>query len=219
MVNFLFSAILTAMFVTIATVKVKLISDLYTLAIVLINQQEVFGEKRISFFGPHRDGGGQNNLLLHVALCDLKNLILTHLNEFYMFPRYTIRKDFTFIYNLVFEHSDTLLFALLACIILHMNGKLFGCSVFTFVQYINHTAITDGPETTTNGLVNRCILLIKWISLCPFYQKLYSPVEKDQKYAKIPSNYRKIQQRHQVENFAKTYCSFFYPHIEKFQRK
>ena len=169
MVNFLFSAILTATFVTTATVKVKLISDLYILAIVLINQQEVFGEKRISFFlAKYGGGGGQNNLLMHVALCDLKNLILTHLNGFHVFPRYTIRKDFTFIYNPVFEHSDTLLFA---CIILHINGKLFRCSVFTFVQYITHTAITDGPETTMNNLVNRCILLINWISLCPFYQK------------------------------------------------
>ena len=42
------------------------------------------------------------------------------------------------------------------------------------------------------------------------------PVEKNQKYAKIPSNYRKTQQKHQVENFVKNYCSFFYSHIEKF---
>ena len=47
----------------------------------------------------------------------------------------------------------------------------------------------------------------------------YSPVEKNQKYAEIPSNYRKPQQKHQVENFVKKYCSFFYPPIEKFKRK
>ena len=39
------------------------------------------------------------------------------------------------------------------------------------------------------------------------------------KNAKIPSNYRKTQQKHQVENFVKKYCSFFYPPIEKFKKK
>ena len=38
--------------------------------------------------------------------------------------------------NPVFEHSDTLLFALLACTILYINGTQFRYSVFTFVQYI-----------------------------------------------------------------------------------
>ena len=75
------------------------------------------------------------------------------------------------------------------------------------------------PETPSNDLVNRCILLINWVSLCPFYQQKYSPVEKNQKYAKIPSNYRKTRQKHQVENFVKKYCSFFYPHIENIKRK
>ena len=46
-----FQSVLAAIFVTIATVKVELISDLYTWVIVLINQYEEFGEKRISFFG------------------------------------------------------------------------------------------------------------------------------------------------------------------------
>ena len=54
-----------------------------------------------------------------------------------------IRKAFTFMHNPDFEHLDTLLFALLACIILHVNCKQFRCSVFTFVQYITHMAITD----------------------------------------------------------------------------
>ena len=67
MFNFLFSAYFGAIFVTIATVKVKLISDLYTWAIVLINYQEEFDEKRISFLG-HIGGGGQNSPLMHVAL-------------------------------------------------------------------------------------------------------------------------------------------------------
>ena len=62
-------------------------------------------------------------------------------------------------------------------------------------------------------------LCSNWVSLCPFYQQLYSPIEKNQNYAKIPSNYRKIQQKHKVENFVKKCCSFFFPHNEKFKRK
>ena len=60
---------------------------------------------------------------------------LSHLNGFHV--------AFTFMHNPVFEHSDTLLYALLACIILHIDGKQFRCSVFTFVQHITYTAITD----------------------------------------------------------------------------
>ena len=46
-------------------------------------------------------------------------------------------------HNPVFEHPDILSFALLDCIILHINGKQFMCSVFNFVQYITNTGITD----------------------------------------------------------------------------
>ena len=46
-------------------------------------------------------------------------------------------------HNLVFEKSGILLFASLDCIILRINGKQFRCSVFTFVQYITNTGITD----------------------------------------------------------------------------
>ena len=53
-----------------------------------------------------------------------------------MFPRDNIRQTFTFMHNPVFEYSDTLSFALLACIILYINSKQFSCSVFTFIQYI-----------------------------------------------------------------------------------
>ena len=60
-----FQSILVAFFATIATVKLKLILNLYTWAIVLINKQEEFGEKRISFVCLI---GGQNSLLMHVAL-------------------------------------------------------------------------------------------------------------------------------------------------------
>ena len=52
-------------------------------------------------------------------------------------------KIFYFMHNLVFEKSGILLFASLDCIILHINGKQFRCSVFTFVQYITNTGITD----------------------------------------------------------------------------
>ena len=94
---------------------------------------------------------------------------LSHLNGFHVFPRDTIRKAFTFMHNPVFEHSDTLLLALHWCIILHINDKQFGCSVFTFVRYITYGDYW--PETTSNDLVNSCILLINWVSLCPFYQQ------------------------------------------------
>ena len=94
---------------------------------------------------------------------------LSPLSYFYVFPRDNIRKLFYSMHNPVFEHSDTLSFALLDCIILHINGKQFMCSVFTFVQYITYTAITDLKRA--NGLVNRCILLINWVSLCPFCQQ------------------------------------------------
>ena len=39
-------------------------------------------------------------------------------------------------HNPVFEHSDTFSFALLACIILYINGTQFRSSIFTFFQYI-----------------------------------------------------------------------------------
>ena len=68
-------------------------------------------------------------------------------------------------HNPVFEHSDTLPFALLACIILQIQAyRFYFCSVYKL--HGDHR-----PETTSNGLVNRCILLINWISLCPFYQQ------------------------------------------------
>ena len=60
----------------------------------------------------------------------------SHLHGFHVFPRDNICKAFTFIHNPVFDHSNTVLFALLACIIMHINGKQFRCSVFTFVQDI-----------------------------------------------------------------------------------
>ena len=43
----------------------------------------------------------------------------------------------------VIKQSDTLSLALLDCIILHIYDKQFRCSVFTFVQYITNTGITD----------------------------------------------------------------------------
>ena len=66
----------------------------------------------------------------------LKNGPLTDLNAFHVFPRDNIRKTFTVMHKPVFEPSDTLSFALLACIILYINGKQISCGIFTFVQYI-----------------------------------------------------------------------------------
>ena len=34
------------------------------------------------------------------------------------------------------------------------------------------------------------------------------PVDESKKYAKIPSNYRKTQQKHQLENFVKNTAAF-----------
>ena len=53
------------------------------------------------------------------------------------FVCFLIRKTFTVMHTAVLEHSDTLSLALLACIILYINGKQFRCSVFIFVQYID----------------------------------------------------------------------------------
>ena len=57
-----------------------------------------------------------------------------------MFSRDNIRKTFTVMHYPVFEHLDTLPIAFLVSIILYIDGKLFRCSVFTFVQYIMNTA-------------------------------------------------------------------------------
>ena len=66
-----FQTTLAAIFVTIATVKVKIIGDFYTLAIVLISLQEEIGEKLFSYFSLIGGGGGgvwQKSPLMHVAL-------------------------------------------------------------------------------------------------------------------------------------------------------
>ena len=47
---------------------------------------------------------------------------LSHFNGFHVFPRDNIRKTFSVMHNTVFEHSDSLSFALLACTILYKNG-------------------------------------------------------------------------------------------------
>ena len=55
-----FQPILSVIFVTIATVKVTIIRDFYTLAFALINLQEELGET-LFIFEPHRGGGGQKS--------------------------------------------------------------------------------------------------------------------------------------------------------------
>ena len=154
---------------------------------------------------------------ISVQICNLKIGPLSHWNGFHVFHRDNICKAFTCMHNPVFEHSDALLFAVPACIILLINGKQFRCSIFTLFQYNLYG--NYWTETTLNDLVNHCILSINWVNSCSFYQQQYSPIEKNQKYAEIPSYYRTTQKKHQVENFVKKYCSFFYPHIEKFKRK
>ena len=59
-----FQPILAAIFVTIATVKVKITPDLYSWVIVLINQQEELGEKQFLCLASY---GGQNSLSMHIA--------------------------------------------------------------------------------------------------------------------------------------------------------
>ena len=56
---------MAAIFVTIGMLKVKIIPDLCTWTIVLINLQEEFGEKQFSFFGLR---GGQNSLFMRIGL-------------------------------------------------------------------------------------------------------------------------------------------------------
>ena len=53
-----FQSTLAAIFVTIAAIKVKIIGNFYTLAIVLINLQEEIGEKQFSYFSLIGGGGG-----------------------------------------------------------------------------------------------------------------------------------------------------------------
>ena len=83
---------------------------------------------------------------------------MSHLNGFHVFPRDNICKDFTFMHNSVFEHSDTPLFALLACIILHINGKQFNCSVFAFVKFCSVYNLYVDRRTTNRTKVPTIVL-------------------------------------------------------------
>ena len=58
-----FRPILAAIFVTVATVKVKLKPDLYTWAIAIITNKKNLVESNYHFLTQY---GGQNSLLLHV---------------------------------------------------------------------------------------------------------------------------------------------------------
>ena len=68
----------------------------------------------------------------------LKSGPLSHLNDCHVFPRDNILKLLYFMHNPV---NTFICFTGLRH--LHINGKQFRCSVFTFVQYITYTAITD----------------------------------------------------------------------------
>ena len=63
-----FHPILAAIFLTIATAKVKINRDFYTLAFVLINLHEEIGEKQFLNLSLIGEGGGCKKPLMHVAL-------------------------------------------------------------------------------------------------------------------------------------------------------
>ena len=58
-----FQPIFAVIFVTIATVKVKIIQDFYTLAFVLINLQEEIGENQFLYFSLKGGGGSEKKAL------------------------------------------------------------------------------------------------------------------------------------------------------------
>ena len=72
-----FQPIFATIFVTIATVKVKIIRGFYTLVIVLINLQEEIGEKQFLYLSLIGGGGGGGSPLMHVATCVSKLLVTT----------------------------------------------------------------------------------------------------------------------------------------------
>ena len=96
---------------------------------------------------------------------------LSHLNGFHLFPRDSIRK--TFMHNPFFEYSDTLLFALLACTILYINGKQFRCNVFTCSVYILKNTDLE------IGVSDVYLCLIKKISPPIFIALFYLKKEND----------------------------------------
>ena len=65
-----FKPILSAIFVTIATVKFELMPKFYTSVIILINQRKEIGEKQFSVFGSR---GGQISPLTYIPLSILSN--------------------------------------------------------------------------------------------------------------------------------------------------
>ena len=84
------------------------------------------------------------------------------------------------------------------------------CSSTLYVRYsLCHNQCGDyWPETTSNDLLSRYILLINCVSLCPFYQQSNPPLKRTKKYAKFHLITEKTHQKHQFENFVKKYCSF-----------
>ena len=63
-----FQPTLATIVVTIATVKVKIIRDFYTLAFVLTNLQEEIGEKHFLYFSLLR---GPKSPLMHIAILNI----------------------------------------------------------------------------------------------------------------------------------------------------
>ena len=122
-----------------------------------------------------------------------------------------------FVLNPVFEHSDTPLLGLVACIILHINGKQFRCSVFTFDQYITYYG-DYWPETTSNGLVNRCIFLINWVSYVHSTDSNTPPLKRTKNVPKFHLITEKHSKKHQVEILSKI-LQLFLPTYRKVQEK
>ena len=143
---------------------------------------------------------------------------LSLLNGFHVFLCDNIRKAFTFMHNQVFEHSDTLLCALLACIILHINCKQFRRSVFTFVQYITYTTILTWNDikwfSQPLHIINK---LGQFMSILPTV--ILPRWKENRKYAKIPSNYRKNAAKTAVWNFFPKILQLFLPAYRKVQEK
>ena len=84
------------------------------------------------------------------------------------------------------------------------------CSRTLYVRYsLCYNQCGDyWPETKSNDLLSRYILLINWVSLCPFYQQSNSPVEKDQKYAKFHLITEKHSKNISLKIFSKNTAAF-----------
>ena len=68
---------------------------------------------------------------------------LCPLSYFHVFPRDNIRKPFTLCITQSLNSQIHFHLLYWIALFIHINGKQFRCSVFTFVQYITYTGIMD----------------------------------------------------------------------------